>query len=95
VDAAIAIMDFYFMGVVWDRSGRRKITQCQAATEKRFPLIFCASGAGANEGILEFDANGKDFWQVFRCHRCAANLLYIVKVLTNPTTGGVTAVLRC
>jgi acetyl-CoA carboxylase carboxyl transferase subunit beta len=68
-----------------------KITRMlEAATAKRIPaLIFCASGgARMQEGILSLMQMAKTSAALDR-HR-QANLLYI-PVLTNPTTGGVTA----
>ena len=90
-DAAIAIMDFRFMGGSMGSVVGEKITRMlESATEKRFPaLIFCASGgARMQEGILSLMQMAKTSAALER-HR-QANLLYIA-VLTNPTTGGVTA----
>ncbi len=90
-DAAMAVMDFRFMGGSMGSVVGEKITRMlEAATAKRFPaLIFCASGgARMQEGILSLMQMAKTSAALER-HR-QANLLYI-PVLTNPTTGGVTA----
>jgi acetyl-CoA carboxylase carboxyl transferase subunit beta len=90
-DAALAVMDFRFMGGSMGSVVGEKITRMlEAATAKRFPaLIFCASGgARMQEGILSLMQMAKTSAALDR-HR-QANLLYI-PVLTNPTTGGVTA----
>jgi len=90
-DVALAVMDFRFMGGSMGSVVGEKITRMlETATAKRFPaLIFCASGgARMQEGILSLMQMAKTSAALER-HR-QANLLYI-PVLTNPTTGGVTA----
>jgi acetyl-CoA carboxylase carboxyl transferase subunit beta len=90
-DAAMAVMDFRFMGGSMGSVVGEKITRMlETATARRFPaLIFCASGgARMQEGILSLMQMAKTSAALER-HR-QANLLYI-PVLTNPTTGGVTA----
>ncbi len=90
-DVAIAVMDFRFMGGSMGSVVGEKITRMlETATAKRFPaLIFCASGgARMQEGILSLMQMAKTSAALER-HR-QANLLYI-PILTNPTTGGVTA----
>ena len=90
-DAALAVMDFRFMGGSMGSVVGEKITRMlETATAKRYPaLIFCASGgARMQEGILSLMQMAKTSAALER-HR-QANLLYI-PVLTNPTTGGVTA----
>jgi acetyl-CoA carboxylase carboxyl transferase subunit beta len=90
-DAALAVMDFRFMGGSMGSVVGEKITRMiEVATEKRLPaLIFCASGgARMQEGILSLMQMAKTSAALER-HR-QASLLYI-PILTNPTTGGVTA----
>ena len=90
-DAALAVMDFRFMGGSMGSVVGEKITRMlETATAKRIPaLIFCASGgARMQEGILSLMQMAKTSAALER-HR-QANLLYI-PILTNPTTGGVTA----
>lgn len=90
-NTALAVMDFRFMGGSMGSVVGEKITRMlETATAKRFPaLIFCASGgARMQEGILSLMQMAKTSAALER-HR-QANLLYIA-VLTNPTTGGVTA----
>ena len=68
-----------------------KITRaCEYALKKKLPLIiFCTSGgARMQEGILSLFQMAKTSAAVTR--HSEAGLLYI-SVLTNPTTGGVTA----
>ncbi|MEE3716594.1 acetyl-CoA carboxylase, carboxyltransferase subunit beta [Tumidithrix elongata RA019] len=88
---ALAIMDFRFMGGSMGSAVGEKITRLiEAATQKRIPVIlFCASGgARMQEGILSLMQMAKTSAALERHRR--DNLLYI-PVLTNPTTGGVTA----
>ena len=90
-DVALAVMDFRFMGGSMGSVVGEKITRIlETATVKRYPaLIFCASGgARMQEGILSLMQMAKTSAALER-HR-QANLLYI-PILTNPTTGGVTA----
>jgi len=90
-NVALAVMDFRFMGGSMGSVVGEKITRMlEAATSKGFPaLIFCASGgARMQEGILSLMQMAKTSAALER-HR-QANLLYI-PILTNPTTGGVTA----
>jgi acetyl-CoA carboxylase carboxyl transferase subunit beta len=90
-DVAVAVMDFRFMGGSMGSVVGEKITRMlETATAKGFPaLIFCASGgARMQEGILSLMQMAKTSAALER-HR-QANLLYI-PILTNPTTGGVTA----
>lgn len=90
-DVAMAVMDFRFMGGSMGSVVGEKITRMlETATAKGFPaLIFCASGgARMQEGILSLMQMAKTSAALER-HR-QSSLLYI-PILTNPTTGGVTA----
>ncbi|NJK33891.1 MAG: acetyl-CoA carboxylase carboxyltransferase subunit beta [Oscillatoriales cyanobacterium SM2_2_1] len=90
-DVALAVMDFRFMGGSMGSVVGEKITRLvERATAMRLPaVIFCASGgARMQEGILSLMQMAKTSAALER-HR-QGGLLY-VSVLTNPTTGGVTA----
>ncbi|PIG92162.1 acetyl-CoA carboxylase, carboxyltransferase subunit beta [Gloeocapsopsis sp. IPPAS B-1203] len=88
---ALGVMDFRFMGGSMGSVVGEKITRLiERATQKRYPVIIvCASGgARMQEGMLSLMQMAK-ISAALECHR-EAQLLYI-PVLTNPTTGGVTA----
>lgn len=88
---ALGVMDFRFMGGSMGSVVGEKLTRLiERATQKRYPVIIvCASGgARMQEGMLSLMQMAKISAALER-HR-AAQLLYI-PVLTNPTTGGVTA----
>ncbi len=88
---ALAVMDFRFMGGSMGSVVGEKITRIiELATAQHLPVIIvCASGgARMQEGILSLMQMAKTAGALER-HR-QAGLPYIA-VLTNPTTGGVTA----
>ena len=88
---AIAIMDSYFlMGSMGAVVGEKITSLVELATKRKLPLIiFCASGgARMQEGILSLVQMVKTSAAIGRHNE--KGLLYI-SVLTNPTTGGVTA----
>jgi len=88
---ALGVMDFRFMGGSMGSVVGEKLTRViEQATQKRYPaIIVCASGgARMQEGMLSLMQMAKISAALER-HR-EAQLLYI-PVLTNPTTGGVTA----
>ena len=88
---AIAIMDSYFlMGSMGAVVGEKITSLVELATKRKLPLvIFCASGgARMQEGILSLVQMVKTSAAIGRHND--KGLLYI-SVLTNPTTGGVTA----
>jgi acetyl-CoA carboxylase carboxyl transferase subunit beta len=88
---ALGVMDFRFMGGSMGSVVGEKLTRLiEQATQKRYPVIIvCASGgARMQEGMLSLMQMAKISAALER-HR-SASLLYI-PVLTNPTTGGVTA----
>ncbi len=91
IPVAIGVMDTrFFMGSMGVAVGE-KITQLvEYATRKKLPLILvCASGgARMQEGILSLMQMAKTSAALEK--HSAAGQLYI-SVLTNPTTGGVTA----
>ena len=88
---ALGVMDFRFMGGSMGSVVGEKITRLiERATQNRYSLVIvCASGgARMQEGMLSLVQMAK-ISAALEAHR-SAQLLYI-PVLTNPTTGGVTA----
>ena len=89
--AMLGVMDFSFMGgSLGTGTGERIARACEQAIAGRRPLIlFCASGgARMHEGILSLMQMTKTSAAIGRLK--AAGLPYI-SVLTDPTTGGVSA----
>jgi acetyl-CoA carboxylase carboxyl transferase subunit beta len=89
--AVVAVQDFEFMGgSLGMAAGEAIITGMEAAIARRTPfIIFTASGgARMQEGMFSLMQMPRTTVAVQRLR--AAKLPYIV-VLTNPTTGGVTA----
>lgn len=88
---ALGVMDFSFlggsMGVVVGEKVSRLV---EMATEEQLPLvIFCASGgARMHEGALSLMQMAKTCSALSLFHQSGG---FYVSVLTNPTTGGVTA----
>lgn len=88
---ALAVMDSYFMmGSMGTVVGEKIVILAEFATLNRLPLvIFCASGgARMQEGVLSLMQMSRTTIALAR--HSAAGLLH-VNVLTDPTTGGVTA----
>ena len=88
---ALGVMDFKFIGGSMGAVVGEKITRTiELATEERIPVIIVSSSGGARmqEGMISLMQMAKTSAAVARHH--AAGLLFI-SVLTNPTTGGVTA----
>ena len=89
--AMLGVMDFAFMGgSLGTGTGERIARACEQAIAERRPLIlFCASGgARMHEGILSLMQMTKTSAAIARLKE--AGLPYI-SVLTDPTTGGVSA----
>lgn len=89
--AVLAIMDSNFlMGSMGSVVGEKITLAIETSIEKRLPLvIFCVSGgARMQEGIVSLMQMAKTSSALSRLDK--AGLLYI-SVLTDPTTGGVTA----
>lgn len=89
--AVAAVQDFDFMGgSLGMAAGEALIRGMETAVEKNAPFILFASSGGARmqEGILSLMQMPRTTVAVQRLHE--AGLPYLV-VLTNPTTGGVTA----
>ncbi|NGX49847.1 MAG: Acetyl-coenzyme A carboxylase carboxyl transferase subunit beta [Candidatus Anoxychlamydiales bacterium] len=88
---AIGILDFSFMaGSMGSVVGEKLTLLIEYAIEKKLPLVIVSASGGARmqESILSLMQMAKTSAALTRLH--AANLLYL-SVLTNPTTGGVTA----
>lgn len=89
--AALAVMDFNFMaGSMGSAVGERLTLIIELALKERLPLIIVSTSGGARmqESILSLMQMAKTSAALARLHE--AKLPYI-SVLTNPTTGGVTA----
>lgn len=88
---AIGIMDFQFMGgSMGSVVGERLTLLIEYALEHRLPLVIVSTSGGARmqESILSLMQMAKTAGALSKLHE--ANLPYI-SILTNPTTGGVTA----
>ena len=91
IEVTVAVMDFRFCGGAMGSATGEKITRAiELAIERKIPcIIFNASGgARMQEGIFSLMQMAKTSAALGRL--AAAGLPYI-SVLTNPTTGGVTA----
>jgi acetyl-CoA carboxylase carboxyl transferase subunit beta len=87
----LAVMEYRFMGGSMGSVVGEKITRAaERALEKRLPLIVVAASGGARmqEGVLSLMQMAKISAALARLHD--AHLPYL-SVLTDPTTGGVTA----
>ncbi|MEH2174529.1 acetyl-CoA carboxylase, carboxyltransferase subunit beta [Nostoc sp.] len=88
---ALGVMDFRFMGgSMGSVVGERLTRMIEQATQRRYPVVIVCTSGGARmqEGMLSLMQMAKISAALQR-HK-DARLLYI-PVLTNPTTGGVTA----
>ncbi|NGX28269.1 MAG: Acetyl-coenzyme A carboxylase carboxyl transferase subunit beta [Candidatus Anoxychlamydiales bacterium] len=88
---AIGIMDFSFMGGSMGSVVGEKITLLiEHATKKSLPLIIVSASGGARmqESILSLMQMAKTSAALTRLHK---KRLPYISILTNPTTGGVTA----
>lgn len=88
---ALGVMDFRFMGGSMGSVVGEKLTRLiEQATQRRYPVVIICTSGGARmqEGMLSLMQMAKISAALER-HR-QAKLLYI-PILTNPTTGGVTA----
>ncbi|MBE9054978.1 acetyl-CoA carboxylase, carboxyltransferase subunit beta [Sphaerospermopsis sp. LEGE 08334] len=88
---ALGVMDFRFMGGSMGSVVGEKLTRLiEQATQRRYPVVIVCTSGGARmqEGMLSLMQMAKISGALQR-HQ-DARLLYI-PVLTNPTTGGVTA----
>ena len=89
VPVMLGVMDFSFMGGSLG-TGERIARACEQAIAERRPLVICSASGGArmHEGILSLMQMAKTSAAVGRVKE--AGLPYI-SVLTDPTTGGVSA----
>ncbi|GBG05463.1 acetyl-CoA carboxylase carboxyl transferase subunit beta [Lactobacillus rodentium] len=90
-DFALGIMDpTFIMGSLGQMTGEKLSRLFEKATQNKLPVVLFTASGGARmqEGILSLMQMAKVSNAVAR--HSAAGLLYIV-VLTDPTTGGVTA----
>lgn len=88
---ALAVLDFQFMaGSMGSVVGERLTSLIELATQQGLPLIIVSTSGGARmqESILSLMQMAKTSAALSRLH--LAGVPY-VSVLTNPTTGGVTA----
>lgn len=88
---AIGVLDFNFMGgSMGSVVGERLTRLIELALEKKLPLVVISTSGGARmqESTLSLMQMAKTSAALARLH--AANIPYI-SILTNPTTGGVTA----
>ena len=91
IDVCLAVMNFEFIGGSMGSVVGEKIARLgKAALEQRSPLIIVSASGGARmmEGILSLMQMAKTSAVLAQLHD--AGVPYI-SVLTNPTTGGVTA----
>lgn len=91
IDTMLCVMDSDFMmGSMGTVTGEKITRSFEYATEKSLPIVVCTVSGGARmqEGILSLMQMAKTSGAVKR--HSDSGLLYIT-VLTDPTTGGVTA----
>lgn len=91
IEVVLCVMNpMFIMGSMGSVTGEKITRAFEYATEKRLPVIVCTVSGGARmqEGILSLMQMAKTSGAVKR--HSDAGLLYIT-VLTDPTTGGVTA----
>ena len=91
VAAALGVLDFSFMGgSMGSVVGERLTLLIELALDKRLPLLIVSASGGARmqESILSLMQMAKTAGALSRLHE--AGVPYI-SILTNPTTGGVTA----
>ena len=89
--AMLAVMDFAFMGgSLGTGTGERIVRACEEAIAERRPLVIFSASGGArmHEGILSLMQMARTSAAIARVKE--AGLPY-VSVLTDPTTGGVSA----
>jgi acetyl-CoA carboxylase carboxyl transferase subunit beta len=89
--AALGVLDFSFMGgSMGSVVGERLTLLIEFASQEKLPLVIVSASGGARmqESIFSLMQMGKISAALAKFHE--AKLLY-VSVLTNPTTGGVTA----
>jgi len=91
ISVMVGILDFSFMGGSMGVAVGEKITRLiERATEKKYPLIIFSSSGGARmqEGIFSLMQMAKTTAALGRFGETG---LPYISILTDPTTGGVTA----
>jgi len=91
IDAALAVLDFSFMGgSMGSVVGERLTLLIEHALKKRCPLLIVSASGGARmqESILSLMQMAKTSAALAKLHE--EGIPYL-SILTNPTTGGVTA----
>lgn len=91
INAVLCAMDpDFMMGSMGTVTGEKITRAFEYATDNRLPIVVCTAAGGARmqEGILSLMQMAKTSGAVK--HHSDAGLLYIT-ILTDPTTGGVTA----
>ena len=91
IDVALAVMDFRFCGGTLGSATGEKITRVvELAIKKKIPCIIFSTSGGARmqEGILSLMQMAKTSAALGRLAQLG---LPYISVLTNPTTGGVSA----
>ena len=91
IPVVVGVMDFAFLGgSLGTGTGERIARAAELAIKERRPLIICSASGGArmHEGILSLMQMAKTSAAIARVK--AAGIPYI-SVLTDPTTGGVSA----
>ncbi len=91
IRAAFAVMDFSFLGgSLGGGTGEKIFRATEFARKRRMPLIIASASGGArmHEGIVSLMQMAKTSAALARLHE--AGIPYI-SLLTNPTTGGVSA----
>jgi acetyl-CoA carboxylase carboxyl transferase subunit beta len=90
-EAALGIMDFSYMGGSMGSVVGEKITRLSKfSIEKRMPFILVCSSGGARmqEGIISLMQMAKT---VSAVNKLKESLIPYISIITNPTTGGVSA----
>jgi acetyl-CoA carboxylase carboxyl transferase subunit beta len=91
IPALIAAMEYGFMGgSMGSAVGEKLVRSIERCLDRKLPLIIvsCSGGARMQEGILSLMQLGKVSAGLARMR---AKILPFISVLTDPTTGGVTA----
>ena len=91
IPVMLGVMDFSFMGgSLGTGTGERIARACEQAIAERRPLIICSASGGArmHEGILSLMQMAKTSAAIARVKEAG---LPFISVLTDPTTGGVSA----
>ena len=91
METVIGVCDGRFMMASMGEAVGEKITRAvERGDEASLPVILfaCSEGRGCREGIVSLDADGED---VSGAEKTSDVRALYVSVLTDPTTGGVTA----